>query len=90
LGGDQEVRLDIAAVEPVGPWEELPSGEALVEGGAHAPLWCGGRRRHPRREASGMGNIPGVGAGERIAPPVSLPLTAGARLQVSGRGHTPR
>jgi hypothetical protein len=45
LGGDQEVRLDIADVEHVDAWQDTTSGSVVLDGGAHDPIVRGGRRR---------------------------------------------
>jgi hypothetical protein len=46
LGGHEEVRIDIAAVEQVGPGKEIAIGQVLLDGGAHDAILHGGRCRH--------------------------------------------
>jgi hypothetical protein len=87
LGGDQEVRVDLAAVEHVGAWEEIPSGEVVLDGRPHDAILRGRGRRHHVRDHIRLPRITGFGEGERIAHPMGLALTTVAGLQVVGRGE---
>ena len=42
LSADQEVRIDIAAVEQVCPGQEISIGQVLLDGGAHDAILRGG------------------------------------------------
>jgi hypothetical protein len=50
LGSDEEVRIDIAAVEQVCPWEEIPIGQVLLNGWAYDAILRRGRRRDHLRD----------------------------------------
>jgi hypothetical protein len=85
LGGDPEVRIDIAAVEQVDAWEATTVGSVVLDGGAHDAIWRGGWRRHHLRDEISMVGITGLGAVDLLTDPVRFALTAVARLQVVGR-----
>ena len=90
LGGDQEVRIDRAAVEQVDTWENITIGSVLLDGGTHHTILRGGwRRHHLCNEVGGVG-IAGLGEVARRAHPMGLAFAAGAGLQVRGRGHAHR
>jgi hypothetical protein len=58
LGGDQEVRIDIAAVEQVCTREEITLGEVVVDGGTHhAILRRRGRGEHLGNQIRLVGTI---------------------------------
>ena len=67
LGGDQEVRIDIAAVEQVCPRQEIPIGQVLLDGESHDAILRGGWRRHHLRDEIGVVGISGLGEVELIA-----------------------
>ena len=67
LGGDQEVGIDIAAVEHVCPGQEIPIRQVLLNGGAHDAIWRGSRRRHHLRDKIRVVGIAGLGEMELIA-----------------------
>ena len=90
VGSDEEVRIDIAAVEHVDAGEHITSGEVLLEGGAHDTILRGGRCRHHWCQEIGMAGIAGLGEVDCRAHPVSLALTTGAGLEIIGRRNAHR
>ena len=84
LGGDQEIGIDIAALEPVGLGEQITSGQVLLGGGVYDAVWQGYRRRDHLRDESGVVDITGVGEVDLTVDPVSVPYTTLADLQIVG------
>jgi hypothetical protein len=89
LGGDEALRIHIAAVEHVGAWQEITPGEVVVDGRAHHAIlrrrWC---RDHLGDQIRPVG-VTGCGQVNLIADPIGLALTTVAGLQVVGRGDAP-
>jgi hypothetical protein len=90
LGGDEEVRIDIPAVQQMRAREELPLGEVTVDRGAHDAILRGRWRREHLGDQIGLAGIAGLGEIHLIAYPMGVPFTTGARLQVIGEGNTHR
>src|SRR5262245_9422895 len=85
LGGDQEVRIDVAAVEQVRTREEIPLGEVVVDAGAHHAILCRrGRGDHLSNQIRLVG-ITRFREMHLIPNPMGIPFTTVAGLQVVGR-----
>jgi hypothetical protein len=87
LGGHEEVRIDIPAVEQVYAWENITIGSVLLDGGTYDTILRGGRRRHHLCNEIGVAGIAGLGEVELITDPMGLALTTVAGLEVEGRGN---
>jgi hypothetical protein len=85
LGGDQASGIYLAALEHVGPGEQIASGQVLLDGGAHDAIWQGGWRRDHLRAEIRVVDSTGFGEGARLADPVGVPFTTIAGLQIVGR-----
>jgi hypothetical protein len=70
LGGDEEVRIDIAAVEHGDAWENLTIGSVLWNGGGHDTIVRSGRCRHPWRHAAWIVGITGFSEVDLLIPAV--------------------
>jgi hypothetical protein len=90
LGGDEQVCIDIAAVEQVRAREELPLGEVAVDRRAHDAVLRGRRCREHLGDQIGLTHIAGLGEMELIAHPMGIAFTAVAGFQVIGRGKAHR
>jgi hypothetical protein len=90
LRGDQEVRIDIAAVQQVRAREKLSMREVTVDRRAHDAILRGRRRRHDLCDEIRVVGIAGLREMDLRAHPMGLPFTTVARLQVIGRGHAHR
>jgi hypothetical protein len=86
LGRDQEVGIPIAAVEHVGPGQEIPIGQVLLNGGAHNAIWRGRWHRHDPCDEIWVVGITGLGEMHLITHPMGLAWTAVVGLQVEGDG----
>jgi hypothetical protein len=90
LGGDEEVRIDISAVQQMRARAELPLGEVTVDRGAHDAILRGRWRREHLGDQIGLAGIAGLGEMHLIAHPMGVPFTTVARLQAIGGGHAHR
>jgi hypothetical protein len=82
LGGDEEGRSHIAAIEPVRTREESTPGPVLLDGRAHAPLWPRGGRSAHLGEQIRRALSTGLREMALVAHPMGLPFTAVAGLHV--------
>jgi hypothetical protein len=90
LGGDQEVGIDIAAVEEVRARQQITLGQFVVDGGPHDTIrGDGGRGNHLSHQIR-RAWITGLGEVQLVAHPMGIAFIAGAGLQVVGRGHAYR
>jgi hypothetical protein len=89
LGGDQEVRIHIAAVESGRAREQITLGKVAGDGGAHATIRRGGGRGEHWRDEIRLVRITGLGEVDLRTDPLRVPFTTVARREIVGGGEAP-
>jgi hypothetical protein len=84
LGGDEEVGIDIAAVEEVRARQQITLGKVVVDGRTHHTIRRGGGRGDHLGNQIRLAWITGLGEVELVAHPMGVAFTAVAGLQVVG------